>query len=567
MAHSRSFARNTAIGSLAIASVAVPTISMAPAANAAEEPIMAEVSGFSNQLSPDSQTTPFVQQTVTTDINLPANFTNNFNLRTQPENGATYTAGKISYTRSGALAYESGTINGTGIAKFTGKTDNTLVEIGATGPGIRVADGTLRQPILVSAGTLHRVFDARVSFSANGEQKVSLPQNIVDAAKAEGIDLAGTTVTLKTSSSKLASSAEKFPAMCWTPSTKVANTVDMSKSKGLVRVGDSFIIPAGVVVEAGQDYKTAKLPATIAFKGDFNGVVLAPELKVIQAGQDQVSTELRGIVGNTSNGATSYSDYTSPVFGSVADTLGWNVSDPTKNAMFGGEVSPMLSSPLVGVAAESEFGMIEAGCAVHSDELDAAHQQLFGYVPRFDQTVESYYSDVTSDSAFAEDILWAAQKGITTGYSDGTFRPQQNISRAAVAAFMYRLAGSPAYVVPKVSPFNDVPTTHPFYKEISWLASQGITTGYTDGTFRPEASVNRDAMAAFFYRFAGKPAYTAPNISSFKDVPASSQFYKEISWLASKGISTGWSDGTFRPSIAIERNAMVTFMHRYDQKH
>lgn len=60
MARSRSIVRNTAVGTLAIASVAVPTISMAPAANAAEEPIVAEVSGFTNEIPADAQTTPFV---------------------------------------------------------------------------------------------------------------------------------------------------------------------------------------------------------------------------------------------------------------------------------------------------------------------------------------------------------------------------------------------------------------------------------------------------------------------------------------------------------------------------
>ena len=95
------------------------------------------------------------------------------------------------------------------------------------------------------------------------------------------------------------------------------------------------------------------------------------------------------------------------------------------------------------------------------------------------------------------------------------------------------------------------------------MSQQGITLGWEDGTFRPHDPVSREAMAAFFYRFAGRPSVTAQ--TTFNDVrPASTQFYKEISWLQSSGITTGWPDGTFRPYAPVERGAIAAFMHRYD---
>ena len=96
------------------------------------------------------------------------------------------------------------------------------------------------------------------------------------------------------------------------------------------------------------------------------------------------------------------------------------------------------------------------------------------------------------------------------------------------------------------------------------MRARGITTGWSDGTFRPNAAVNRDAMAAFFYRFAGSPAYSAPVASPFSDVSTGSQFYREISWLADQRITTGWADGSFRPVQPIERGAMAAFLHRYN---
>ena len=68
-------------------------------------------------------------------------------------------------------------------------------------------------------------------------------------------------------------------------------------------------------------------------------------------------------------------------------------------------------------------------------------------------------------------------------------------------------------------------------------------------------------MAAFFYRFAGKPEVTQP--SSFQDVDPSNMFYKEISWMQVSGISTGWNDDTFRPYQPIDRGAIAAFIYRY----
>ena len=74
------------------------------------------------------------------------------------------------------------------------------------------------------------------------------------------------------------------------------------------------------------------------------------------------------------------------------------------------------------------------------------------------------------------------------------------------------------------------------------MKAQGITTGWSDGTFRPDSSVNRDSMAAFFYRYADSPAYEAPAQARFTDVSTDNMFYREISWLASQGVTTGWPD-------------------------
>lgn len=174
------------------------------------------------------------------------------------------------------------------------------------------------------------------------------------------------------------------------------------------------------------------------------------------------------------------------------------------------------------------------------------------------------FTDIAGNQ-FKKEILWLANSGITRGFSDGTFRPSASINRDAMAAFFYRMAGSPSFTAPATPTFKDVPKSHPFYKEIEWMAARGITTGYPDGTFRPSATTNRDAMAAFFYRYAGKPSVATLG-QPFTDVKPNNMFYREITWFSKQGITTGWADGSYRPSQPVKRDAMAAFIYRFKNR-
>ncbi|GMA31675.1 GH92 family glycosyl hydrolase [Litorihabitans aurantiacus] len=185
------------------------------------------------------------------------------------------------------------------------------------------------------------------------------------------------------------------------------------------------------------------------------------------------------------------------------------------------------------------------------------------------------FSDVAEGGLFAKEISWLASSGLSRGWDDGAggreFRPLAPVARDAMAAFLYRASGSPAFEPPVTSPFTDVAPGDEHYLEIAWLAHEGISTGWVDaGTghaeFRPLAPVARDAMAAFLHRAAGSPEVGGDGAAAFPDVPASAQFADEIAWLASEGIATGWhgNDGTaiYRPLASVNRDAMAAFLYR-----
>lgn len=185
----------------------------------------------------------------------------------------------------------------------------------------------------------------------------------------------------------------------------------------------------------------------------------------------------------------------------------------------------------------------------------------------------SPFVDVAPDMEHFAAMKWMDNEGISTGWPTPRgpeYRPLTSVNRDAMAAFLYRQAGSPAVTLPARSPFTDVKADQLHYEAIIWASQQGIITGWLmpDGTrqFRPVQPITRDAMAAFLYRFAGEPAYSPPTGKCFTDVARGMQFSTEMCWMKSTGISTGWSDGTYRPLDAVKRDAMAAFLQRYDAR-
>ncbi|UFS57732.1 S-layer homology domain-containing protein [Subtercola endophyticus] len=136
-------------------------------------------------------------------------------------------------------------------------------------------------------------------------------------------------------------------------------------------------------------------------------------------------------------------------------------------------------------------------------------------------------------------------------------------------------AGSTAQVYFQLSEtgFADISIDHTFAKPIAWMKSSGISTGYySDGvaTYRPTEDVQRQAMAAFLYRFArgDTSGWIPPSTASFADVPAGSTFWRETEWMKAMGITTGSVDPStgkliFDPTAPVTRQAMAAFLARY----
>ena len=190
-------------------------------------------------------------------------------------------------------------------------------------------------------------------------------------------------------------------------------------------------------------------------------------------------------------------------------------------------------------------------------------RQLTGTVAiKIGQTMN--FIDVKTTDYFYNSVKWAVGKNITNGTSSTTFSPYKSCTRAEIVTFLWRAAGSPEPTVTR-NPFRDVnAVTHSsYYKAILWASQKGITSGTSATAFSPDQVCTRAQIVTFLYRYAGQPSgyYSNP----FKDVGATSEasYYNAILWAVGKGITTGTSATTFSPYASCNRAEAVTFLYRY----
>ena len=187
------------------------------------------------------------------------------------------------------------------------------------------------------------------------------------------------------------------------------------------------------------------------------------------------------------------------------------------------------------------------------------------------------FTDVVPEATpHAEHIAWLAANGISSGWDNGdgtfSFRPYETVKRCDMAAFLYRLAGSPKVDASKAPGFADVDADTPHRDAVLWMAAEGISTGWGEGAsreFRPYAEIARCDMAEFLYRMAGSPKADASKAIGFADVDADTPHRDAVLWMAAEGISTGWGEGSsreFRPYAQVARCDMAAFLHRMDEK-
>ena len=111
-----------------------------------------------------------------------------------------------------------------------------------------------------------------------------------------------------------------------------------------------------------------------------------------------------------------------------------------------------------------------------------------------------FFTDIAS-SGFHDEIIYANKAGLASGYADGTFRPNANVTRAQFVTFLWRMAGEPEAAEGTLSFTDAGEIAAPFRSAVAWGVEQGIIAGYGDNSFRPNQNISRAQMATFIYRY------------------------------------------------------------------
>ena len=174
------------------------------------------------------------------------------------------------------------------------------------------------------------------------------------------------------------------------------------------------------------------------------------------------------------------------------------------------------------------------------------------------------FSDVPGGAYYEEAVRWAVEKGVTTGTTATTFSPSAPCTRAQLAAFLWRLAGEPEST--RDLTFTDVRADAWCAKALRWAAEQGVVTGYADGSFRPDQTVTRIQAVAMLYRYARAQGMDTTQggmaVREFDDFAAVPAYALEAAgWAVNAGILRG-AGNRLMPNDPCTRAQIVTFLYR-----
>lgn len=240
--------------------------------------------------------------------------------------------------------------------------------------------------------------------------------------------------------------------------------------------------------------------------------------------------------------------------------------------------TPKLQSVTVQGSDEFEFAywLDEVGLTLTNDELasgaaydgDLTACWLYAWV-------EGQFTDVASSAWYHDAVQFCYQFGLMNGMSDTLFAPTGTATRGQVVTVLWRLAGEPVMQDQRwYAAFSDVPGSAYYSDAVAWAAAFEITTGYTDGTFRPNSAVTRQEFLTFLYRFTESwlgeqpPACDREPLEEFVDQADVASWSEQAEcWSINAGLQTGVanSDGTLslKPKQSIKRSELATFLMRY----
>lgn len=178
----------------------------------------------------------------------------------------------------------------------------------------------------------------------------------------------------------------------------------------------------------------------------------------------------------------------------------------------------------------------------------------------------STMTDIPSGSWYESAVQYCLNNNYMSGESETKFNPNGTVSRAQTVQVLYNLEGQPGYTSGH-TPFEDITPGSWYYNAVRWSEENGIASGTSATTFKPNAPVTREQVATFFANYAKfKNNYSGAqsDLSKYSDQNKISAWAKEnISWAVNYGLMSGTSETTLDPQGTCIRAQLAQFIKNY----
>lgn len=180
----------------------------------------------------------------------------------------------------------------------------------------------------------------------------------------------------------------------------------------------------------------------------------------------------------------------------------------------------------------------------------------------------THYWDVKQGAWYVDAVKYVYETGLMNGMSDNTFAPNEQMTRAQLVTVLWRMAGSPE--AEYTDRFSDVKEKGWYASAVMWAAENGIVDGFPDGTFAPNQPITRDQLAAVLFRyteFAGGDTSARGDISNFTDGDKVQTWaLNAVEWAVGEGIISGKPVAgkvSIAPKAYATRAEVATMLMRY----
>ena len=184
------------------------------------------------------------------------------------------------------------------------------------------------------------------------------------------------------------------------------------------------------------------------------------------------------------------------------------------------------------------------------------------------------YKDVTDSKAFYFDPVYTLTKNkVVNGTSASTYSPEKNVTRGDFITLLYRAAKAvnqvqgPVKAEDASDKFTDVSSKDYYAEAVAWAVENKITSGTSDSTFSPAATITRADAVTLLARFAGANVTTGDDyeIHQFDDVKSGTYYAQAVEWAYYYNITAGKTSRVFAPNDKVTRGQAAAFIERYFQ--